>query len=197
VTPSGGDASARSGADGTLTAAQERIVNAALDLFTSHGAGGTSLQMIADELGVTKAAIYHQYRTKDEIILAAAEAELARLDEVIRVAEAQGSPRRSRDVLVAGIVDLAVDRRRKVGTILSDPVIVGFFAEHESFHDVMHRLRRLLLGDDTSADSRVRTAMLLAAISGSVMHPFVVGLDDDVLREELLRLARGFLRRQP
>ena len=29
--------------------------------------------MIADELGVTKAAVYHQYKTKDEIVLAAAE----------------------------------------------------------------------------------------------------------------------------
>ena len=32
--------------------------------------------MIADAIGVTKAAVYHQYRTKDEIILAAAEDEL-------------------------------------------------------------------------------------------------------------------------
>ena len=43
---------------------------------TGHGSGGTSLQMIADAIGVTKAAVYHQYRTKDEIILAAAEDEL-------------------------------------------------------------------------------------------------------------------------
>jgi AcrR family transcriptional regulator len=181
---------------GTLTAAQERIVNAALDLFTTHGAGGTSLQMIADEIGVTKAAIYHQYPTKDEIILAAAEAELARLEGVIERAEAERSPRRSRDALIEGIVDLAVERRRKVGTILSDPVIVGFFADHEAFHDVMHRMRRLLMGDDTSAESRVRMAMLLAAISGSVLHPFVVDLDDETLRDQLIRMARGFLRLQ-
>ena len=175
------------------SAAQARIITAALDLFSRYGAGGTSLQMIADEIGVTKAAVYHQYKTKDEIILAAAQAELARLEAVIDAAEAEPSRKRARDALITGMVDLAVDRRRTTSTILSDPVIVGFFAEHETFRDVMQRLRRLLIGDDAGPEARVRTAMLIAATSGAVMHPFVVGLDDDILRAELLRLARRFL----
>jgi AcrR family transcriptional regulator len=176
-----------------LSAAQARVVHAALGLFAEHGVGGTSLQMIADEIGVTKAAVYHQFNTKDEIVLAAAEAELARLEAVIRAAEAEPSRTRARDGLVTGIVDLAVDSRRTVGSILSDPVIVGFFAEHEEHRDVMHRLRRLLIGDDPGPEARVRTVMLLAAISGAVMHPYVAGLDDEVLRRELVHLARRFL----
>ena len=35
--------------------------------------------------------------------------------------------------------------------------------------------------------------MLIAAISGAVMHPLVADLEDDVVRAELLRLARRFL----
>ena len=35
--------------------------------------------------------------------------------------------------------------------------------------------------------------MLIAAISGAVLHPFTAELDDEVLREQLLRLARRFL----
>jgi AcrR family transcriptional regulator len=178
---------------GGPTAAQARIITASLDLFARHGVGGTSLQMIADRIGVTKAAVYHQYRTKDEIVLTAAEAELARLQAVVDAAEAERSRKRARDALVAGIVDLAVERRRTVSTILSDPIIVGFFAEHDAFRDVMRRLRRLLIGDDARPEAGVRTAMLVAAISGAVMHPFVVDLDDDTLRSELLRLARLFL----
>ena len=81
------------------SAAQARIITAALDLFARHGVGGTSLQMIADEIGVTKAAVYHQYKTKDEIVLAAAEAELARLEAVIDAAEAEPSRKRARDAL--------------------------------------------------------------------------------------------------
>jgi AcrR family transcriptional regulator len=175
------------------SAAQSRIIAAALDLFARHGVGGTSLQMIADQVGVTKAAVYHQYKTKDEIVLAAAEAELAGLQAVLNAAERERSGKRARDALVAGIVDLAVRRRRTVSTILSDPVIVGFFADHDAFRDVMYRARRLLIGDDARAEAGVRTAMLFAAISGAVIHPFVVGLDDDTLRDELLRLARRFL----
>jgi AcrR family transcriptional regulator len=177
----------------SLTAAQARIVTAALDLFARHGVGGTSLQMIADEIGVTKAAVYHQYKTKDEIVLAAAEAELARLQAVISAAETEPTKKRARDVLVTGIVDLAVERRRTVSIVLSDPVIVEFFAEHDTFREVMQRLRRLVMGADTGSEARVRTVMLLAAISGAVMHPFVIDLDDNALRAELLRLARSFL----
>jgi AcrR family transcriptional regulator len=175
------------------TAAQARVIAAALNLFGRNGAGGTSLQMIANEIGVTKAAIYHQYKTKDEIILAAAEAELAELQAVISAAEAERSAKRRREALLAGIVDLAVRRRRTVGTILSDPVITGFFADHPAFRDVMHRLHRLLIGEDTGPESRIRMVMLIAAISGTVIHPFVVDLDDETLRTQLLSMARRFL----
>jgi AcrR family transcriptional regulator len=176
-----------------LSAAQARVVTAALDLFARHGVGGTSLQMIADEIGVTKAAVYHQYNTKDEIVLAVAESELSRLAGVVDIAEHATTPRRARDSLIAGIVDLAIDRGRRASTILSDPVIVGFFADHHEFRDVMHRLRHILVGDDKAPEARVRVAMLIAAISGAVMHPFLADLDDDIVRAELLRLARRFL----
>ncbi|MGP0031853.1 MAG: TetR/AcrR family transcriptional regulator [Acidimicrobiales bacterium] len=175
------------------SAAQARVITAALDLFARHGVGGTSLQMIAHEIGVTKAAVYHQYKTKDEIVLAAAESELGRLEVVLDAAETESSPKRARDALIAGIVDLAIDRGRIASSILSDPVIVGFFADHDAFRDVMLRLRHILVGDDAGPEARVRTAMLIAAISGAVMHPFVADLSDDVLRAELLRLARRFL----
>jgi AcrR family transcriptional regulator len=176
------------------TAAQQRIIAAALNLFAYYGAGGTSLQMIADDLGVTKAAVYHQFRTKDEIIVAAAEAELARLQVVIEQAEAEPTREARRDACVAGMIDLAIERRRKVGTILNDPVITSLFEEHDIFRDTMVRLQRLVMGDDGTPEANVQTAMLIAAISGAVMHQFVVDMDDEVLRALLLRLAHGFLR---
>jgi AcrR family transcriptional regulator len=172
--------------------AQARIITTALALFARHGVGGTSLQMIADEIGVTKAAVYHQFKTKDQIVLSAAEAELARLQALIDTAEAEPSSTRARESLVKGIVDLAVERRHTVSIILSDPVIVGFFAEHEPFRDAMDRVCRLLMGD-TGREARVSAAMLTAAISGAVLHPLVTGLDDATLRSQLLQLTRRFL----
>ena len=112
-----------------LRPAEERIVAAALELFAEHGVGGTSLQMIADSLGVTKAAVYHQYNSKEEIVIAAAGAELARLEAARR----RGRGRTGRSSAHASrcvdqIVDLAVDRRRMESSLLGDPVIVRYFA---------------------------------------------------------------------
>ena len=72
----------------SASAAQTRIVHRARAL-ADHGVNGTSLQMIADTIGVTKAAVYHQFKTKDEIVVAAAEAELAKLEAALDAAEAE------------------------------------------------------------------------------------------------------------
>ena len=176
------------------SAAQTRIVDAARDLFAVHGVGGTSLQMIADAIGVSKAAVYHQYKTKEEIVLAAAEAELANVEAAVDLAEAEPTAPQARAVLVARMIDLAVERRRVESTLLGDPVIVRFFAHHAPFRQVMDRLSTVLVGDDTTSDARVTAAMLTAAIGGAVMHPLVTDLDDETLRTQLLRLASGFLR---
>jgi len=177
----------------TPSAAQARIISAALEIFARNGVGGTSLQMIADTIGVTKAAIYHQYNTKDKIVLAAAEAELARVEAVVDAAEAEPSRTQARETLVTGMVDLAVAHRRTMGTILNDPVIVRFFAEHKSFRQVMDRMSRVLMGDQVGHEARVSTAMLTATISGTVTHPLVAGLDDETLRSQLRQLARRLL----
>ena len=179
-----------------LSPAQRRTVVTALELFARNGVGGTSLQMIADDLGVTKAAVYHQFRTKDEIALAAAESELARLLPLLDAAEAEPSAKRAREVLLAGMVDLAVDGRLTVGSILRDPLIVGFFTEHEGLREIMARMRRIL-SPAGGPEARVRPALLVAAISGAVLHPFMNDIDDRVLREELLRMGRRYLGMPP
>ncbi len=159
-----------------LSAAQSRVVAASLELFAQQGVGGTSLQMIADAIGVTKAAIYFQFRTKDEIVLAAAEDELAKLEAVIVAAEAESTSARRREVLLERIVDLSVDRRRTVSVILSDPVVLRFFTNHVRYRAVVDRLTDLLIGPGIGADGHLQTAMFMAAISGAVMHPMVTGL---------------------
>jgi AcrR family transcriptional regulator len=170
--------------------AQRRVIDAALDLFAARGVGGTSLQMIADAIGVTKAAIYYQFRTKEEIVLAVAEVELQRLEVALEAAEAEGSSAEARDTLLRQVVDIAVERRDAVRTIQSDPVIIRFLAEHEPFQQLIVRLFAVLVGDDPGPAARVRAAVLTAAIGGAVAHPFVTDLDDETLRAELLRVTR-------
>ena len=88
------------------SAAQQRILDAALTLIADHGVGGTSLQMIADTIGVTKAAVYHQFKTKDEIVIALTERELGRLDDALAAAEAEKSRPRAREVLLTRVIDM-------------------------------------------------------------------------------------------
>lgn len=170
--------------------AQARIVAVALELFGEHGVSGTSLQMIADAIGVTKAAVYHQFKTKDEIVLAAIEVELVKVEAALEAAATEKSVSRARDLVLTQVVDLAVARRSMVNAVLHDPVIVGFLADHKPFRQLMERLYAVLTGGDAGTEATVRAAMVSAAIGGAVTHPLVKNLDDDVLRSELLKLAR-------
>ena len=174
------------------SAAQTRIIAAALPLFAEHGVNGTSLQMIADAVGVTKAAIYHQFRTKDEIVFAAVEVDLAKLESVLEAAEAERRPR-ARELVLTEVINLAVERRRMVSAVQHDPVIVRFLAKYEPFRQLMERLYAVLTGGETGADTRVRAAMVSAAIGGAVMHPLVRDLDDEALRSHLLKLTLQLL----
>jgi AcrR family transcriptional regulator len=177
----------------SYTAPQARIIDAALALFAKHGVSGTSLQMIADAIGVSKAAVYQQYNTKDEIILAVAQVVLARLDEAATAAEAERSRARAREVLIARMIDLAVESRRMASILQQDPVMLHFLDEHEPFRRVMERVNRLMRGGASDAQARVRAALLIAGIGGAVIHPLVLDLDDESLRSQLLKQARKLL----
>ena len=170
--------------------AQARVVRAALELFGQHGVSGTSLQMIADAVGVTKAAVYHQFNTKEAIVIAVLEADLVQLESALDTAEAEPDRPRARAVLLALVIDLAVQRRRIVSALQQDPVIVRLLAKHEPFLHLMGRLFAVLTGDDATAAARVRGAMISAAIGGAVMHPLVAELDDETLRSEMSRFTR-------
>ncbi|QZA07190.1 TetR/AcrR family transcriptional regulator [Mycolicibacter heraklionensis] len=174
------------------SAAQTRILDAALQLIGENGVGGTSLQMIADAIGVTKAAVYHQFKTKEEIVVALTERELGGLEEALEVAEAQQSRPRAREVLLDGVIDMAVRRRGAASTLQFDPVIVRLLAEHQPFQQFIARLYGVLVGD-AGDDAVVSAAMLSGAIAVGVMHPLVGDIDDDTLRAQLLRLTRRFI----
>jgi AcrR family transcriptional regulator len=172
------------------SAAQTRILDAALELIAEHGVGGTSLQMIADTIGVTKAAVYHQFRTKEAIVIALTERELGQLEDALEAAEAEGSPTRAREVLLTRVIEMAVARRRAASTLQFDPVVVRLLAEHEPFQRFIDRLYAGLLGGGSGTTARVHAAMLSGVISVAVMHPLVADIDDDTLRTELLQTMR-------
>jgi AcrR family transcriptional regulator len=171
-------------------AAQSRIIYAALDLFANHGVSATSLQMIADAIGVSKAAVYHQFNTKEEIVVATVEVELSRFEPALEAAEVDAHNPRALELLIVQLVDRAVERRRMVISLQQDPVVVRLLAEYEPFQRFMDRLYRLMIGPKVDAQARVRAAMALTSIGGAVTHPLTLDLEDDVLQSELLQLTR-------
>jgi AcrR family transcriptional regulator len=173
--------------------AQTRTIEAALDLFAERGVTATSLQMIADAVGVTKAAIYHQFRSKGSIVIAVAELELQRLEAWVDEAEAAGADDAARDVLLGHLVDIALERRGAVATLQVDPGLVAFLGSHAPFQELMVRMFAVLVGHEAGTGAQVEAAMLSALIGGTLGHPFVDGLDDATLKDELLRLARRLL----
>jgi len=176
-----------------LSATQDRILSAALELFGEHGVNGTSYQMVADTLGVTKAAIYHQFKTKDDIVIAVTERELSKLGDALAAAEAEKSHTKARALLLNAVVDHAVEHRRAASTLQFDPVIVRLLAAHKPFQLFVERLYRALIGDDTGPEARLDVAILSSTIGGTVVHPLAADIDEETLRARLLHTARRIL----
>jgi AcrR family transcriptional regulator len=172
------------------TPAQQRTIAAALELFADHGVSGTSLQMIADALGVTKAAVYHQFNTKDEIVLAVCEDQFADLEAAVETAETMEPRETARNFLLEHVIDVAIARRRWVRALSNDPVMVRLLAEHQPLQSLIVRLYRLILDDRAGTQGVVSVAVLSAAIGATVVHPLVADLDDETLRRELLVVAK-------
>jgi AcrR family transcriptional regulator len=173
--------------------AQLRTLRVALELFAEHGVNATSYQMIADAVGVTKGAIYHQFKTKDELVLAVAEFELSRLEDALEAAESLGGSDVAREFLLNRVIDHAVDHRRAANTLQFDPVLVRLLSDHKPFQRFIERLYGMLVGDKPGPDTQVRLAALTCVVGGTVAHPLVDGLDDNTLRRQLLDTARKII----
>ena len=84
--------------EGERTDTRERILDVALDLFVEKGFDQTSLREIAEQLGVTKAALYYHFPSKGDILIALhirmhelVRGQVVRKSPVIREAVPRGS----------------------------------------------------------------------------------------------------------
>jgi AcrR family transcriptional regulator len=180
------------GAEGTRT----RLLAMALKLFTEHGVEGTSLQMIADALGVTKAAVYYHFKAKDEITEAVAEPALRELKTIVEEAARHRRRGAQIDHVLSGFVDLVVRHRALVALFSSDPGITRAIEKsldsHEGFKD---SLVTLLVGPDPDTATMVSGLVALTGIAMTGGSPDLADLDDKSLRVALLDVGRRLLGR--
>lgn len=91
--------------DARRTDTRERVLSVAATLFSERGYAGTSIRDIAEVLGLSKAALYYHFKSKEEILAAMVEEPIAAirgaLEEPRDVTTAEGRQDFIRAVLVA------------------------------------------------------------------------------------------------
>lgn len=172
---------------------RQRLHEAAVRLFVEHGVSGTSLQMIADEVGVTKAAVYYHYRTKDDLVVGVVAPFLDRVFDVVAAARARRGHRAQVETLIDGLVDVVVDVRRLYVVAAVDPVIAHLNENYPRMREVGDALRDLLAGPDADVERRVSVVFFLSGLVGPIGDPSCRDVPDDELRDLLKGIGRRFL----
>src|SRR3989442_15914826 len=104
-------------------------MNGGVTLYPRHSFAGTSLQMIADELGFTKAAIYHHFRTREQLLAAVLEPMLDELRAIVESAETRRTAHSRAEHMLSGYAALAV-RNRGLGAVLAaDPSVAALVSQ--------------------------------------------------------------------
>ncbi|WP_300342850.1 TetR/AcrR family transcriptional regulator [Nesterenkonia sp.] len=71
---------------------RDTLVRVCVEVFNRHGYEATSMGVLAEELGISKSAIYHHVKSKEEILDAALSHSLSELEQVVAEAEALNAP---------------------------------------------------------------------------------------------------------
>jgi AcrR family transcriptional regulator len=174
------------------TDTRTRLIEVAVGLFTRHSFAGTSLQMIADELGFTKAAIYHHFRTREQLLAAVLEPILEELRTVVESAETRRTAHSRAEHMLSGYATLAVRNRRLVAVLAADPSVASALVDRAEWGDLIRRQLSLLADVDPGPAGEVKAAMVFAGIAGAA-GPTWGTFDDNTLREHLVDAGRRTL----
>src|SRR3954470_6904616 len=90
------------------------VLEAAVAAFIEHGYDATSMGMLSSRLGLSKAAIYHHFPAKVELLRAALDEALGGLEGVLRegakAGEAVGGAEQRLAFVITGAVHVLVER---------------------------------------------------------------------------------------
>jgi len=171
---------------------RQQIIDTAQRMFVERGYNATSLQSIADELGLTKAAVYYHFRAKGDILHAVMKPGILRIASLLDEAEQMRGRRARAEHVTEGYVDFLVANRLYAVMAATDP-------ESESTHHKMHgeatalrdRAITLLFGDTPAPEDRLAFHAVLS-LPDALRD--LVDLTDDELRSALRATVLRFLR---
>jgi TetR/AcrR family transcriptional regulator len=151
----------------------ERILEAAAELFATHGFEGTSMSAIAERAEVSKANIFHHFSSKKELYLAVVRAacrESERLDHL----DDRGAPfaRRLADFAAAMLADML--RKKRIHQIITRELVmhgeqIGKDLAEKVFGDNFARFVSILRAGQARGELRadVDPAMVATALIGA------------------------------
>lgn len=176
---------------------RQRIQAVALELFTEQGYEKTSLREIAERLGVTKAALYYHFKSKDEIVSSFVEDRLRRMDELIEWARTQPSNLATRRTLIARYADamFASELPSVMRFFEQNQTVLKSLAAGQQMRDRMLRLAEELSRGDDSPAAQLRAGLTLFAVHSSFFVVRTPHMTDEERKKIALEVADELLAR--
>jgi AcrR family transcriptional regulator len=176
-----------------------RIQQIALELFAEQGYERTSLREIAERLGVTKAALYYHFKSKEDIVRSFTEDYFDRLDALIAWGQSQPpSPQTGHELLERYIAIVMAGTEvfrfleRNQATLRGSDGTDGGKHRFAQFRPRLDTLAEIITGPGASPRSRIRATTALFAASAACMF-FTEDQpqcpDQDELRKIVLEIA--------
>jgi AcrR family transcriptional regulator len=170
-----------------------RIRQVALELFAEQGYEQTSLREVAERLGVTKAALYYHFKSKEDIVAAFAEDYYAEIDALIEWAKAQPRTAQARREILDRYIGIVMGSSEVFRFLERNQAAVkgleGGKKRFEQFRPRLEALVGVLVGQQAPLRGRIRATAAITAASMSCML-FLKDADDPVeLRAIVLELA--------
>jgi AcrR family transcriptional regulator len=159
-----------------------RIQEIAIELFTECGYDATSLREIAERLGVTKAALYYHFKSKDEIIRSLVEDHIRGIEELVAWGQTQPRGVETRQELIRRYVANLHGRFNlmKVMRFLErNQTSIQHNEAGLRMRDLMRELLDLLHEQDDPLTVQVRRSLAVLAL-----HSAWMTLHDDAVSDE-------------
>jgi AcrR family transcriptional regulator len=156
-----------------------RILAVALDLFGQQGVQQTSLQQIADRLGMTKPALYYHFASREDLIRSLFEPMVSGLEAFLAEQEAavEVSPRG----LLEGYFDLMFQYRGLNELILRELMMLAHLDLVERVTDWRLRIMAMLVGPEPTLGQRARAIVAIGGLADCTV--VFAGENADELRE--------------
>ncbi|WP_033345777.1 TetR/AcrR family transcriptional regulator [Catenuloplanes japonicus] len=181
--------------DNRRTDTRDRILQVALRLFADNGYAATSLQKIADELGVTKAALYFHFKTKEDILGGILLGHRDSVDDMVNEVGPRLDTPEGREELLRLISAYQATRSQYlIRLIRENSVEIGNLTFGAQIRAAQHRLFDALAGPDATLLDRMRARTAFVALHMAVKHGEDLDATDDELREAALTVALDVLR---